>query len=210
MPSGDRVWLRRSVLLLVCTWPLALHYSILFAAAEWPARVNAAAAAAGVLLWAVAAARLGTALLCAAILAVLFATFALAPQLLLFAPPVIINGLLASVFAASLRPGRKPLIGVFASLEHGELPNDLARHVRLITWCWALLLAAIALVSLALAAWAPMAAWSLFTNVVGYVLIATLFTGEYLYRRVRFRHYSHASLPAFIRNVRRVNLFARR
>lgn len=210
MPSGDRVWLRRSVLLLVCAWPLALHYSILFAAPEWPARVNAAAVATGVLIWAVAAARIGIVLLCAAILAALCGALVVAPQLLLFAPPVLINGMLAAVFAASLRAGRKPLIGVFASLEHGELPKDLARHARLITWCWALLLAAIAVVSLALAAWAPIAAWSLFTNVVGYVLIATLFTGEYLYRRVRFRHYPHASLPAVIRNVRRVNLFARR
>lgn len=210
MPSGDRMWLRRSVLLLICAWPLALHYSILFAAPEWPARVNAAAAATGALIWAFAAARLGAALLCAAVLAILGVAFALVPQLLLFAPPVLINGMLAAVFAASLRPGRKPLIGIFASLEHGELPNDLARHARLITWCWALLLAAIAIVSLALAAWAPMPVWSLFTNVVSYVLVATLFAGEYLYRRMRFRQYPHASLPAVIRNVRRVNLFARR
>ena len=210
MPSGDRVWLRRSILLLVCAWPLALHYSILFAAPEWPARVNAAAAACGALIWAIAAGSIGAAILGAAIVAALCGMLLLSPQLLLFAPPVLINGLLAAVFAASLRAGRKPLIGVFASLEHGELPQDLARHVRLITWCWALLLAAIAGISLALAAWAPMPTWSLFTNVVGYALIAALFTGEYLYRRVRFRHYPHASLPAVIRNVRRVNLFARR
>ena len=59
MPSGDRVWLRRSILLLACAWPLSLHYAILFAAPEWPARINAAAAAIGVLIWAIAASGLG-------------------------------------------------------------------------------------------------------------------------------------------------------
>ena len=210
MPSGDRVWLRRSILLLACAWPLSLHYAILFAAPEWPARINAAAAAIGVLIWAIAASGLGAGMLAAALLAFLGSILVFSPRLLLFAPSVMINAALAAVFAASLRPGYMPVISIFARLEHDELPPDLARHARLVTWFWALLLAAISIVSLVLAAWAPIEIWSLFANVVGYALIATLFTGEYLYRRLRFRHHSHASLLAVIRNVRRANLFARR
>ena len=210
MPSGDRVWLRRSILLLACAWPLSLHYAILFAAPEWPARINAAAAAIGVLIWAIAASGLGAGMLAAALLAFLGSILVFSPRLLLFAPSVMINAAIAAVFAASLRPGYMPVISIFARLEHDELPPDLARHARLVTWFWALLLAAISIVSLVLAAWAPIEIWSLFANVVGYALIATLFTGEYLYRRLRFRHHSHASLLAVIRNVRRANLFARR
>ena len=210
MPSGDRVWLRRSILLLACAWPLSLHYAILFAAPEWPARINAAAAAIGVLIWAIAASGLGAGMLAAALLAFLGGILVFSPRLLLFAPSVMINAAIAAVFAASLRPGYMPVISIFARLEHDELPPDLARHARLVTWFWALLLAAISIVSLVLAAWAPIEIWSLFANVVGYALIATLFTGEYLYRRLRFRHHSHASLLAVIRNVRRANLFARR
>lgn len=210
MPSGDRVWLRRSILLLACAWPLSLHYAILFAAPEWPARINAAAAAIGVLIWAIAAGGLGAGVLAAALLAFLGGILVFSPRLLLFAPSVMINAAIAAVFAASLRPGYMPVISIFARLEHDELPPDLARHARLVTWFWALLLAAISIVSLVLAAWAPTEIWSLFANVVSYALIATLFTGEYLYRRLRFRHHSHASLLAVIRNVRRANLFARR
>ena len=210
MPSGERVWLRRSILLLACAWPLSLHYTILFAAPEWPARINAAAAAIGVLIWAFAASGLGAGMLAAALLAFLGSILVFSPRLLLFAPSVMINAAIAAVFAASLRPGYMPVISIFARLEHDELPPDLARHARLVTWFWALLLAAISIVSLVLAAWAPIEIWSLFANVVSYALIATLFTGEYLYRRLRFRHHSHASLLAVIRNVRRANLFARR
>jgi uncharacterized membrane protein len=210
MPSGDGVWLRRSVLLLLCAWPVALHYSILFASPEWPARVNGIAVGIATLIAGIAAGSLGARIIAAAIFVLLAGALVLAPQVLLFAPPVLINGALSAVFAASLSAGRQPLIGVFASLEHGTLPPDLARHARLITWCWALLLAAMAIISLALAWWAPMETWSLFVNVVSYLLIGILFAGEYFYRRLRFRHYRHASLPAMIRNVRRVNLFARR
>ena len=210
MPRAESVWLRRSVMLLAIAWPLSLHAAILFAAPEWPARITAAAIALGALIWAIAAARLTVVILAVAIVALLCAALLLSPQLLLFAPSVLINGMLAALFGASLRPGREPVISVFARLEQGELQPDLARHARLVTWCWTLLLAAIAIVALALAAWASVDTWSLFANVVSYALIAALFTGEYLYRRVRYRHYRHASLAALLRNVRRDNPFARR
>ena len=210
MPRAESVWLRRSVMLLAIAWPLSLHAAILFAAPEWPARITAAAIALGALIWAIAAASLTVVILAVAIVALLCAALLLSPQLLLFAPSVLINGMLAALFGASLRPGREPVISVFARLEQGELQPDLARHARLVTWCWTLLLAAIAIVALALAAWASMETWSLFANVVSYALVAALFTGEYLYRRVRYRHYRHASLAALLRNVRRDNPFARR
>ena len=210
MPRAESVWLRRSVMLLAIAWPLSLHTAILFAAPQWPARVTAAAIALAALIWAIVVARPGTVLLFVVIVALLGATLVLSPQLLLFAPTVLINAALAALFGASLRPGREPVISVFARLEQGELQPDLARHARWVTWCWTLLLAAIAIVALALAAWASVETWSLFANVVSYALIAALFTGEYLYRRVRYRHYQHASLAALLRNVRRDNPFARR
>ena len=210
MPRAESVWLRRSVMLLAIAWPLSLHTAILFAAPQWPARITAAAIALGALIWAIAAARPATVILAAAIVVLLGVTLLLSPQLLLFAPPVLINAALAALFGASLRPGREPVISVFARLEQGELQPDLARHARRVTWCWTLLLAAIAVVALALAAWASVETWSLFANVVSYALVAALFTGEYLYRRVRYRHYRHASLAALLRNVRRDNPFARR
>ena len=210
MPRAESVWLRRSVMLLAIAWPLSLHTAILFAAPQWPARVTAAAIALAALIWAIVVARPGTVLLFVVIVALLGATLVLSPQLLLFAPTVLINAALAALFGASLRPGREPVISVFARLEQGELQPDLARHARRVTWCWTLLLAAIAIVALALAAWASVETWSLFANVVSYALIAALFTGEYLYRRVRYRHYRHASLAALLRNVRRDNPFARR
>jgi uncharacterized membrane protein len=210
MPLGERVWLRRSVLLLVCAWPLALHSAIQFASPHWSIAVNTTAIAMCLAIWAIAASKRSARIAALALTALLAVIFAVAPQILLLAPPVLINGALAAVFAASLRPGREPVIAVFARLEQGKLQPDLAQHARFITWLWTLLLAGIATTSLALAILASTQAWSMFTNVVSYVLIAILFVGEYLYRKVRFRHYRHATLPEMMRNVRRANLFARR
>jgi uncharacterized membrane protein len=211
MPRAQRVWVRRSVLLLACAWPVSLHLAILFAAPPWPARVTAAALALGVLIWAAADPRPAVLLMAAALLALVAAAVLLAPPLLLFAPPIAINGALAAFFGASLRAGREPIINIFARHEQGgTLPPDLERHARLVTWLWTLLLAAMAVAALALALFAPIELWSLFANVGVYVLLAALFIGEYCYRRLRFRHYRHASLAGLLRNVRSVNLFARR
>jgi uncharacterized membrane protein len=211
MARAERLWIRRSALVLACAWPLSLHYAILFAAPEWPARVNAAALALAALIWAMSEARAAAVLAAAVIAVLLVAIERYAPQLLLFAPPVVINAALAFFFGASLRSGREPVISGFARLEQGKvLPPDLARHARLVTWLWTLLLAAMAVLALALALWAPLETWSTFSNVVVYALIAALFVGEYLYRRLRFRQYRHASLTALLRNVRSARPFARR
>jgi len=202
MARAERLWIRRSVLLLACAWPLSLHYAILFAPA-WPARVNAAALALAALLWAIAEARAAVSLAVAALIALLGAVVVYAHQLLLFAPPVILNAAAAALFGASLRAGHEPLISRFARhARGGVLPLDLAAHARLVTWLWTLLLAAMAIVAAGLALWAPLELWSLFTNVAAYALIAALFVGEYVYRRLRFRHYQHASFVAQLRSVR--------
>ena len=91
MPRAQRAWIRRSVLLLACAWPLSLHYAIVFAAPEWPARVTATALALGALIWAIASGRMATAVAAAGITVLLGATVLYAPHILLFAPPVIIN-----------------------------------------------------------------------------------------------------------------------
>ena len=43
--------------------------------------------------------------------------------------------------------------------------------------------------------------WSLFTNLLNYLVVGTLFGGEYLYRRYRFRDHDHPSFPEYLRIV---------
>lgn len=128
---------------------------------------------------------------------------------LLYVPPVMINLALCWLFGRTLVKGRVPLIARFAMIEQGTLAAELERYTRTLTWTWTLLFAAAALTSALLALSGSRDAWSLFTNFLNYLAVALLFLGEYLYRRVRWRHYRHHSPLQLLRNVRGTKLFER-
>jgi len=128
---------------------------------------------------------------------------------LLFVPPVLINLALAWVFGRTLVRGRVPLISRFALMEQATLTPEVASYTRLLTWLWTLLFIAAAATSLVLALSGHHDAWSLFTNLINYLLVGALFLGEFAYRRVRFRNYRHHSPLQLLRNVRRAKLFER-
>jgi uncharacterized membrane protein len=128
---------------------------------------------------------------------------------MLFVPPIVINLALAWLFGRTLVRGRVPLIARFAIMEQGTLSAELVTYTRTLTWLWTLLFIAAAAVSLALALSGHRDAWSLFTNFLNYVLVAALFLGEFVYRRLRFRNYRHHSPLQLLRNVRGTKLFER-
>jgi uncharacterized membrane protein len=140
----------------------------------------------------------------AAVLGATFALLRLAPEALLFATPSALALAVGLWFARSLAPGREPRIATYARREHGgELSEDVARYARRLTLAWAMLLFLIAGTGAALAAFAPLAVWSTFTNVVTYLVLAGCFAGEYVWRRLRFPDRQHASFLDHLRNVAR-------
>ncbi len=128
---------------------------------------------------------------------------------ILYVPPVAINLALCWLFGRTLARGRTPLIARFAILEQGTLSDELASYTRMLTWLWTLLFAGAAAASLLLALSGNRDAWSLFTNLLNYLLVAALFLGEFAWRRLRYRGYRHQSPLELLRNVRRTDLFER-
>lgn len=131
--------------------------------------------------------------------------------LLLECVPIAINLLLATLFGRSLRAGSTPLIArVIEAVEGRErlqMPG-LAAYARHLTWFWAMLMAAQALVlsillvcaepggllaSLGIASpWAvPAGPAQAYVHVGGYVLIAAAFLLENAFRRWHLRHLTH-------------------
>lgn len=105
----------------------------------------------------------------------------------LFLPPVMINIGLMLFFGATLRPGETPLIERLMRLERAGRPSPGLRHfARRLTWIWTLYFGAVVAVSLLLAWHAPLEVWSLFANVLNFVLIGLLLAVQYLYRWARF------------------------
>lgn len=124
----------------------------------------------------------------------------------LFLPPVVVSGMVLSVFAATLRPGQEPLVTRMAAISRGgTLPPEMAPYTRNVTWAWVLLMASQVLASIVLALFAPLWVWSAYTNFIAYGLLALAFVVEYVVRRLRFRHLPHQSFMEYLRSLVQTN-----
>lgn len=140
----------------------------------------------------------------------------------LLAPPVVFVGLVAWLFARTLRRGRVPLVTRMAAAVHDRpvagLDPALVAYTRALTGFWAALLGALCLVNLALAVFAtpegllaqlgrptqlPLmdARGSLFANLLIHGVVAACFLGEYAWRRHRFPDQPYRNLPGFLRKL---------
>lgn len=144
-----------------------------------------------------------------------------APVLLQFLPPVVMIGFMAWVFGHTLRPGRTPLIeSIIRALLGPEdsVDEDVLGYARRLTGVWTALLVVLATISAVLALCAdpdgllltfgvqpavtvPLNLWSLFANLLNYLLVAALFVGEFAYRRRRFPQQPYRGLLDFTRRV---------
>ncbi|MSR10085.1 MAG: ketosynthase [Gammaproteobacteria bacterium] len=143
------------------------------------------------------------------------------PSLPLYGPPVLITGFTAWLFGRTLAPGSTPLIEQFARLMRPpdqELEPAIVVHARRVTVVWTVLLATLSVLNLLLAMVAVPAGilvsvgihppfqvtqtvWSLFANVLNYVILVGLFVGEYAYRRFRFPNLPYTGMVDFLRRA---------
>jgi len=190
-----------------CAYPAVSHLSAVTGEPRW-AGLGFALLAWGVLAPQMRATR--AAMVGLLLLGLGFGGAELFPAAVLYAPPLVLYLALCAVFAATLRRGEEPMVSRFARAARGGLlPLDLARYTRTLTGLWSAFFALMAAVSLGLALSAPMVTWSLFTNLISYVLLALFFVGEYLYRRSRFRHHEHAGFVEFVRRLPTYRLWTR-
>lgn len=89
-------------------------------------------------------------------------------------------------FGSTLAPGREPIITRFSHRVHGALPPAMERFTRQLTIIWCAFFAAQLIASALLFAFAPLSAWSLFINLLNLPLLALMFVGQSVYRRLRY------------------------
>jgi uncharacterized membrane protein len=107
-------------------------------------------------------------------------------------------------FGRTLLPGHEPVITRLARTVHGHLPDYITEYTRHVTAAWCVFFAGQIVLSGLLYAFASLAAWSLFVNVLNGPLVVLMFVGEYLWRLYRYPRFQHSSLMEVIR------VFARR
>ena len=102
-------------------------------------------------------------------------------------------------FSRTLRSGKEALITRLARRVHGFLPPEMEAYTRRVTLAWCAFFAAQVAVSMLLLAFAPLQIWSMFVNLISVPLIAVMFAGEYLYRRVHFPNHPRVSIARVLR-----------
>ena len=96
--------------------------------------------------------------------------------------PLLVNGAMLAVFAASLvHP--PSAIERLARLAEPDLPPEGVAYTRRVTQVWCGFFVLNGAASLATALWASDATWALYNGFVSYVLMGLLFAGEWVVRR---------------------------
>ncbi|WP_061238396.1 hypothetical protein [Ectopseudomonas composti] len=101
--------------------------------------------------------------------------------------PVLLNLMLLALFGLSLKFG-PPLVERLARLREPQLPDVAVRYTRTVTKVWALFFLGNTVLLMALAMWAPLSWWTLYTGFISYGLIGLLFAGEWLIRQQVRKH----------------------
>ncbi len=107
--------------------------------------------------------------------------------------PVIVSLYLLWTFSASLRSGMS-MIERFARIVEDDLPDFTIPYCRKVTIVWCAFLAANALSVLILALAAPLEWWALYSGLISYLLVGTLFFGEFLLHKIWFRYFGDGPL----------------
>lgn len=97
---------------------------------------------------------------------------------------IALNLALAYLFGRTLAAGREPLCSQFARMVHGTLTPRIAQYTRQITAAWMLFFLSIAAISTLLFATSSLVTWSTFANYLTFPLVAAMFAGEHLWRRI--------------------------
>lgn len=165
-------------LALLLSYPVAIHLLITTGYANAATAVVLAASVISLIAAWRGARRRGRWMLVFAAFALvgLLSLFARSP-LAMFLPPVAINLVLAAVFARSLAPGNVSVLERLIAIAQPrtvELTPHERNMARRLTGVWVAFFTSMAIVSVVLAVFAPLKVWSLFTNVVYFLLIPAL------------------------------------
>ncbi len=96
-------------------------------------------------------------------------------------PSFLVLGGLAFVFAWSLTKSQEPIVNRFMRFELGTVPERAASYGRTLTAAWAVLLAAMAIESVALSLLVSLSTWSWIVNVINPAFMFVFFVVQHLY-----------------------------
>ncbi len=112
--------------------------------------------------------------------------------------PVVINLGLLCVFGLSFLQ-EETTVERLAMIQVPDLPEPELAYCRRVTGAWCAFFSLNGSVALGLAFHGDMELWTIYTGLIGYVLMGTLFAAEYVYRQWRFRRYVGSALDPIMK-----------
>lgn len=124
-------------------------------------------------------------------------------------PPVVIFMLLLFVFANSLRKNQIPIVTDIGEKTRGPLSPEMRKYTRSVTLVWSLFFLVMTLWSIVLPWFVSPVTWSWLTNFAHYIIVAALFSAEYIYRKWRFQDHDHPNFMNYIKIVVKADVVKR-
>ena len=124
----------------------------------------------------------------------------------LYTFPVFICLAFFLLFARSLGVGKIPLITSVARMAEGSLSDSAETYTRQLTWFWSFVFLLLVLETILLAVFAPIEVWSLFTNVINYIVVIMIFILEYFVRKRVLHEWRDRSFRQFLGSLAKVRL----
>ena len=105
-----------------------------------------------------------------------------------------LNLFLLWLFGRTLLSGREPLISQISRHINGQLKPEIVIYTRQVNIAWCIYFALQMVISLLLYAFASIAAWSFFINVLNLPLLILMFVAEHSYRTARFPNHARTTI----------------
>lgn len=174
-------------------YPVLVYFGLLYFSTAWVAVwllvIAAVRLVVGMLGIAPALSGKSTLFICACIVVLALLSIVLDSSEYVLYTPVLINATLLSVFLYSLL-SPPTMIERFARLQDPDLPPSGVAYARKVTIVWSVFFVLNGSIALYTSLFTSIETWTLYNGGIAYVLIGTLFVGEWLYRRFVIR--SHA------------------
>jgi len=130
----------------------------------------------------------------------------------IYMPPVLILFGLFFLFSQSLFGDQIPLITRYAMMlnDKDKIDERHYNYTRILTILWSIFFLLMAITSLSLAIFSSLDTWSLFTNVISYILISAFFVIEFYVRKRLFSNLDSLEdgFFQFIRKISKISPFS--
>ena len=130
----------------------------------------------------------------------------------IYMPPMLMLFGLFILFSQSLFGDQIPLITRYAMMlnDKDKIDERHYNYSRLLTILWSIFFLLMAIISLSLAIFSSLDTWSLFTNVISYILIAAFFVIEFYVRKRLFSNLDslEGGFFQFIRKISKISPFS--